>query len=75
MMVQADLNDKLQRDVLVPIFLYRSILSKLILELSSKEGPMNLKYKSKMKMLFLKELPLNDQKVYMLKPNSPKWGP
>lgn len=73
MMVQADLNDKLQRDVLVPIFLYRSILSKLILELSSKEGPMNLKYKSKMKMLFLKELPLNDQKACMLKPNSPKW--
>jgi hypothetical protein len=32
MMVQADLNDKLQRDILVNLYLYRSILSKLTLE-------------------------------------------
>lgn len=32
MMVQADLNDKLQRDVLVQLYLYRLIQLKLILE-------------------------------------------
>lgn len=36
MMVQADLNDKLQRDILVSLYLYRSILSKLTLEWFSK---------------------------------------
>ena len=32
MMVQADLNDKLQRDILVLNFIFRSILLKLILD-------------------------------------------
>lgn len=41
MMVQADLNDKLQRDVLVLLALYRSIQLKLILESLFRRGPIS----------------------------------
>lgn len=43
MMIQADLNDKLQRDILVRILWCRLIQYKLILEQLDKDQIMNLK--------------------------------
>lgn len=75
MMVQADLNDKLQRDVLVQLTLFRLTQLKLILESLFKRELMSWKYKLKMKMWFLKELLLKDQRVFTPKLSLLKWDP
>lgn len=55
LMIYADINDKLRRDILVRINSYRLILLRLISVSLRKTPFMSLKLKLRMKMFFVKE--------------------
>lgn len=55
LMIYADINDKLRRDILVRINSYRLILLRLISVSLRKTPFMRLKLKLRMKMFFVKE--------------------
>ena len=74
MMVQADLNDKLQRDILVLLRLVRSLPSRPTSGFSSNARPTNSKSSSRTKTSSPRESPSRGPRAFTPRSLSTRWG-